>query len=224
MSHPGYGYGLWTLAALNAAFFLFFAWTFYKPLNARDWRSFGLFAAFIVALFAEMYGFPLTLYLLSGWLAAHFPQVNWMSHDAGHLFEMVFGWRANPHFGPFHLASFVLIGGGFWLLGKAWPPLYRAQREGRLAREGIYARIRHPQYVAFVLVMTGFLLQWPTLITLVLYPVMLIAYARLARREERDNLADFGPQYAEYMQQVPAFIPRRRTGGAAPEGPDHVHR
>lgn len=224
MTHPGYGYGLWTLTALNAGFFLFFAWTFYKPLNARDWRSFGLFAGFVVALFAEMYGFPLTLYLLSGWLSARFPQVNWMSHDAGHLFEMMFGWRANPHFGPFHIASFILIGGGFWLLGKAWPPLYRAQREGRIARDGIYARIRHPQYVAFVLVMTGFLLQWPTLITLVLYPVMLIAYSRLARREERDSLARFGPQYAEYMQQVPAFIPRRRSGGAAPEGPGHVHR
>ncbi|MFZ5657291.1 MAG: methyltransferase family protein [Pseudomonadota bacterium] len=209
MNHPGYGYGLWALAAVNAAFFIFFAWSFYKPVNARDWRSFGLYTAFIVALFAEMYGFPLTLYLLSGWLSSRFPQVSWMSHDAGHLLEMLFGWRSNPHFGPFHLASFVLIGGGFWLLGKAWPPLYRAQREGRLAREGVYARIRHPQYVAFVLVMTGFLLQWPTLITLALYPVLLIAYARLARREERDCLERFGSEYAEYMRQVPAFIPRR---------------
>lgn len=209
MNPAGYGYGLWALAAVNAAFFIFFAWSFYKPLDARDWRSFGLFSAFIVALFAEMYGFPLTLYLLSGWLARHYPQVDWMSHDAGHLLEMMFGWRANPHVGPFHIASFALIGAGFWLLGQAWPVLYRAQREGRVARDGVYARIRHPQYVAFVLVMTGFLVQWPTLITLVLYPVMLVAYARLARREERDSLARFGQEYADYMSQVPAFIPRR---------------
>ena len=223
MSHPGYGYGLWTLAALNAAFFLFFAWTFYKPLNARDWRSFGMFSAFVVALFAEMYGFPLTLYLLSGWLSSRFPQVNWMSHDAGHLLEMMFGWRANPHFGPFHIASFLLIGGGFWLLGKAWPVLYRAQREGHLARTGVYARIRHPQYVGFVLVMTGFLLQWPTLITLALYPVMLIAYARLAWHEERESLERFGAQYTAYMQDVPAFIPRRRAARAPLEGSHHGH-
>lgn len=209
MNPAGYGYGLWALAAVNAAFFIFFAWSFYKPLDARDWRSFGLFSAFIVALFAEMYGFPLTLYLLSGWLARHYPQVDWMSHDAGHLLEMMFGWRANPHVGPFHIASFALIGAGFWLLGQAWPVLYRAQREGRVARDGVYARIRHPQYVAFILVMTGFLVQWPTLITLVLYPVMLVAYARLARREERDSLARFAPEYADYMRQVPAFIPRR---------------
>ena len=130
------GYGLWTLAILNSAFFIFFAWSFYKPLSARDWRSFGLFSAFLVALFAEMYGFPLTLFLLSGWLSAQFPEVNWLTHDAGHVFEMMFGWRVNPHFGPFHIASFVLIGGGFWLLSTAWPVLYRALRQGRVARVG----------------------------------------------------------------------------------------
>ena len=215
MNAPINGYGLWSLAVINAAFFIFFAWSFYKPLSARDWRSFGLYSAFIVALFAEMYGFPLTLYLLSGWLSSHYPQVNWLSHDAGHLLEMMFGWRANPHFGPFHLASFVLVGGGFWLLGRAWPELYRAQREGKVARTGVYARIRHPQYVAFVLVMTGFLLQWPTLITLLLYPVMLVAYAQLARREERDSLARFGAEYAAYQGEVPAFIPRRKRPDAA---------
>lgn len=208
------GYGLWGLAVMNAAFFIFFAWSFFKPLNARDWRSFGMFSAFIVALFAEMYGFPLTLFLLSGWLSSTFPEVNWLSHDAGHLFEMMFGWRVNPHFGPFHIASFFLIGGGFWLLAAAWPVLYQAQREGRVAHEGVYARIRHPQYMGFILVLTGFLLQWPTLITLLSYPVLVWAYARLARREERDSLARFGDDYVRYMSEVPAFLPRRRKVAA----------
>lgn len=206
------GYGLWFLAAINAAFFIFFAWSFYKPLNARDWRSFGLFAAFVVALFAEMYGFPLTLFLLSGWLSSKFPEVNWLSHDAGHLFEMMFGWKVNPHFGPFHIASFVFIGWGFWLLSVAWPVLYRAQREGRVAQEGPYARIRHPQYVGFFLIMTGFLLQWPTLLTLAMYPVLVWVYARLSISEERDSLKRFGEAYARYMVEVPRFVPRRRHG------------
>src|SRR3546814_7139769 len=127
-------------------------------------------------------------------------------------------WRANPHFGPFHIASFVFIGGGFWLLSTAWPVLYRAQREGRLAREGVYARMRHPQYVAFVLVLTGFLLQWPTLLTLISFPVLVWAYARLARREEKDCLSRFGDDYARYMQEVPAFLPRRRRGPAPSPG------
>ena len=216
------GYGLWSLALINAAFFIFFAWSFYKPLTRWEWRGFGMFSAFIVALFAEMYGFPLTLYVLYGWLASHYPQVNWLSHDAGHMFEMLFGWKSHPHMGPFHLASFVLIGGGFWLLAAAWPSLYRAQKEGRVARDGVYARIRHPQYLAFALVLTGFLLQWPTLITLAMYPVLLWAYTRLARHEEHDSLARFGDDYARYMREVPAFIPRRHVS-SAPRGhaPSH---
>ena len=205
-----YGYGLWSLAILNSAFFIFFAYTFYKPVTGRDWRSFGMFSAFLVALFAEMYGFPLTIYLLSGWLSQHYPQVNWLSHDAGHLLEMLFGWRVNPHFGPFHVLSYVFIFGGFYLLARAWPVLYAAQRGGHIASTGLYARIRHPQYVAFVLILFGFLLQWPTLVTLVMFPILVFAYSRLAHKEERDSAERFGAPYLEYMARTPRYVPRRR--------------
>lgn len=204
-------YGLWLLVVLNAALFIFFAWSFYKPANNRDWRSFGMYSAFVVALFAEMYGFPLTIYLLSGWLSTRFPGVDWLSHDAGHLLEMLFGWEANPHFGPFHLTSFGFILGGFWLLSRAWPVLYQARQEGALATTGPYAHVRHPQYAGFVLIMFGFLIQWPTLVTLVMFPVLVWAYARLARREEREVLATFGNDYRAYMQRTPPFLPRFRS-------------
>ena len=201
-------YGLWSLVVIDSAVFIIFAFSFTKPKTPRDWRSFGAFSAFIVALFAEMYGFPLTIYLLSGWLQSRYPNVNWFSHDAGHLLEELFGWRVNPHFGPFHLASFVLIGSGFILLSSAWRVLYQAQREHRLATTGVYARIRHPQYDAFMLIMFGFLLQWPTLLTLLMFPVLVWMYVRLARSEERDALAEFGDEYSRYAQQTPAFFPR----------------
>ena len=110
-----------------------FAFTFFKPQTARDWRSFGAFSAFLVALFTEMYGFPLTIYLLSGWLQARYPNVDWFSHDAGHLLEMIFGWKTNPHAGPFHILSFFLIGGGFMLIAAAWRVLYESQQRGVLA-------------------------------------------------------------------------------------------
>ena len=161
-------YGLWSLVIINALVFIIFAFSFAKPQSSRDWRSFSAFSSFLVALFAEMYGYPLTIYLMSGWLGTKFPGVDFLSHDAGHLLEVMFGWRANPHFGPFHLLSAVFIGGGFWLLSSAWSVLYASQRAGTLAQTGAYARVRHPQYVAFVLIMFGFLLQWPTVLTLVM--------------------------------------------------------
>lgn len=201
-------YGLWILVILNSAIFIMFAFTFFKPKSGRDWRSFGAFSAFLVALFTEMYGFPLTIYLLSGWLQTRWPGINWTSHDAGHLPEMIFGWRANPHFGPFHLLSFLLIGGGFWLISAGWQRLYVAQRRHELARDGVYARMRHPQYVGFILVMLGFLVQWPTILTLAMFPILVVMYVRLAKAEEREALAEFGDAYRDYMRHVPCFIPR----------------
>lgn len=206
MTHEAYG--LWSLVLINSAVFILFAFSFFKPQTKRDWRSFGAFSAFLVALFTEMYGFPLTLYLLSGWLQSHYPGVDWFSHDAGHLLEMLFGWKANPHFGPFHLVSFGLIGAGFWLLSTAWPVLYSAQREGRLATTGPYARMRHPQYAGFLLILLGFLFQWPTLLTLLMFPVLVFMYLRLARSEERQAVAEFGAEYERYMRETPAFIPK----------------
>jgi protein-S-isoprenylcysteine O-methyltransferase Ste14 len=201
-------YGLWSLVIINSLVFIIFAFSFAKPQSRRDWRSFGAFSAFLVALFTEMYGFPLTIYLLSGWLSSRFPGTDFLSHDAGHLLEVMFGWKSNPHFGPFHVASNILIVAGFWVLASAWKVLYEAQRSRRLAKTGAYARIRHPQYVGFVLIMTGFLLQWPTLVTLSMFPILVFMYARLAKREQVEMLAQFGEEYRSYMAQVPAFIPK----------------
>ena len=204
-------YGLWSLVIINSLVFIIFAFSFAKPQTARDWRSFGAFSAFLVALFTEMYGFPLTIYLLSGWLSTRFPGIDWMAHDSGHLLETMFGWRTNPHFGPFHIISNILIVAGFWLLASAWKVLYAAQRDHRLATSGPYAHVRHPQYVGFVLIMTGFLFQWPTLITLAMFPVLVLMYIRLARREEMDAHGQFGEAYTRYAANTPAFFPVFRT-------------
>ena len=219
MTDPIPAYGLWSLAVVNSGIFIIFAFSFAMPRSKRDWRSFGAFSAFIVALFAEMYGFPLTIYLLSGWLTSRYPVVDWMSHDAGHLLEMLVGWKANPHFGPFHLASTVFIAGGFWLLAAAWRVLYAAQRAGRLATAGPYQSIRHPQYVAFVLIMFGFLLQWPTLVTLAMFPVLVAMYMLLSLREEKDSERAFGAAWQEYAARTPRFVPSIKRLVSTVHGP-----
>ena len=208
MTDEAPAYGLWGLVIINSVVFVLFAYSFFKPRTPRDWRSFGAFSAFLVALFVEMYGFPLTIYFMVGWLQSRYPDVDWFSHDAGHLLEMMFGWKANPHAGPFHILSFIFIGGGFVLISTAWKALYDAQQRRALATTGPYSYVRHPQYVGFIMVMFGFLLQWPTILTLAMFPVLTFMYVKLAKTEERDSIAGFGSAYTKYANEVPGFIPK----------------
>src|SRR5215471_21391161 len=111
---------------------------------------------------------------------------------------MMFGWKTSPHAGPFHILSYIFIGGGFILISAGWKVLYDAQKKHELATTGVYSYVRHPQYVGFVAVMFGFLLQWPTVLTLAMFPVLVFMYVRLARMEERESLREFGSRYRAY--------------------------
>jgi len=151
-------YGLWAFVVIDTLTFVVFAVSFFHPRSRRDWRAMGGFAAFVVALFTEMYGFPLTIYVLAGWLGSRFPLLR-ADHAGGHLWNDLIGWSSDPHLSPFHLVSYALIGGGFWLIAMAWRRLLQAAREDRLATDGPYAWLRHPQYAGFLLIMIGLLVQ-----------------------------------------------------------------
>ena len=216
-------YGLWTLVIINSAVFILFAFSFFKPKTKRDWRTFGSFSAFLIALFVEMYGFPLTIYLLSGWLVQKFPGVDPLNHDVGHLWYTLLGFKGDPHWNPIHIASNVVIVGGFFLLSAAWRVLYRAQKEAKLATTGPYAYVRHPQYVGFIVIMFGFLLQWPTLVTLVMFPILVTIYVGLAHREEGDVRKELGPLWDEYAARTPKFFPRLGRKQQPLEGERSAH-
>jgi len=201
-------YGLWSLVIINSAVFILFAFSFFKPRTKRDWRTFGSFSAFIVALFVEMYGFPLTIYVLSGWLSRKFPGANLLSHDMGHFWYELLGFKGDPHSNPNHILSNVLIFGGFILLSSSWKVLYAAQRDHALAAAGPYRYVRHPQYTAFIVIMLGFLIQWPTLVTLVMFPILCVTYVRLAHREEREVATEFGDTWRAYAAVTPRWLPR----------------
>lgn len=198
-----YEYGLWWLVAFHIALFLFFTISYLGPRRRREWRSLGAFAAFVVALYTEMYGFPLTIYLLTAALG-RFPFADPFTHASGNFWASLFldGYGAVLFMG----LGGVLIVLGLVLLAKGWQAIHKA--DGGLVTHGIYGVIRHPQYAGLGLIIVGSLVQWPTLITLLMAPVLLITYYHLARREEQEMLARFGEAYQEYARQIPAFFPR----------------
>ena len=155
-----------------------------------------------------MYGFPLTIYFLSGWLTENYPGIDFFAHDNGHLLHTIFGFEGNAHWDPLHIASNVLIIAGFFILSSAWNVLHQAQKTSTLAVSGWYARCRHPQYVAFILIMFGFLLQWPTIPTVVMFPILVAVYINLANKEEAKVISEFGDEYLVYMSKTPAWIPK----------------
>jgi protein-S-isoprenylcysteine O-methyltransferase Ste14 len=212
-----YGYGLWAAVVIDSAVFILFALSVFHPATKRDWKAMSAFSAFILALFAEMYGFPLTIYLLTGWLGSRFPGLS-LTHNGGHLWSDLIGWQGDPHLSPFHIVSYVLIGGGFALIAYAWRRLWTAVRDHELATHGAYAWMRHPQYAGFILIMVGFLLQWPTLPTLVMFPILVVIYRRLAISEEAEMHAEFGVRWERYAGQVPRFVPRARGPHRRPRG------
>ena len=231
-------YGLWGLVVIDSVVMIVFAASFFHPKARRDWRVMGGFSAFIVALFTEMYGAPLTVYLLSGWLGQYFPALK-ATHSGGHLWNDLIGWKGDPHLSPFHLASYAVIGGGLWLIAAAWKVLHEAAQHDKLATTGPYAWLRHPQYLGFLLVMAGWLLQWPTIPTLLMFPILAYVYARLARSEEREVAAAYPQQWPGYAARVHAYIPHRPaipasspaepSAGPAPTNHDvkedhHAHR
>lgn len=200
-----YDYGNWLLVLFNIVLFLYFIKSAFKPRTKTDWTTFRYFGAFIVALFAEMYGFPLTIYLLTSYFGSRLGLD--FTHNNGHVLNTLLGLKGDPHFNILHIASYALIIGGLILLGKAWEVLYKAVRQHKLATDSVYKYLRHPQYLAFILIILGFLIQWPTLVTLLMAPILIFRYVRLARAEEKEMFKAFGSEYASYKTRVPGFFP-----------------
>lgn len=196
--------GQWPAAILMIVIASWILYRLLAPDRFKEWRNAGLVQAFIIALYAEMYGFPLTVYLLSRYLHLDIP---WL-HMRGHLWATLFGYG---DFGAVveMLIGYSLILAGLLLLAQGWRQIHRAQEAEKLVTSGLYGYVRHPQYTGIFLALFGQLVHWPTIPTLVLFPVICWAYVRLAKREEKRMLRHYGEAYRRYMEEVPRFFPRK---------------
>jgi protein-S-isoprenylcysteine O-methyltransferase Ste14 len=200
-----FAYGFWSLVLVNAGLFIFFILSFMTPVKQREWRSMSVTIAFFVALFTEMYGFPLTIYILTGILGSQYPALNPFSHASGHLWVVFLG-GGETMLAVVHLISNLMVIAGFAIMWKGWRMVHGAK--GELVTEGLYKYVRHPQYSGLFLVMIGMLIQWPTIITALMFPVLVYVYYRLSKREENEVLKIFDYEYRKYMEWTPMFIPR----------------
>jgi len=193
-----YGYGYWSLVALNVIIFGLFI--MFIPFRKKLQRlPTGIYLAFIVALYTEMYGFPLTIYVLS-WLLGY---QNPLTHASGHILAPFIG--EGLFFMVLHPISNLLIGAGALLIFLGWRKIYSAKQE--LVTTGLYAYVRHPQYLGFLIITLGMLVQWTTILALLMWPLLFVLYYRLAKQEEREMESKFGERYREYKSKVPMLLP-----------------
>jgi protein-S-isoprenylcysteine O-methyltransferase Ste14 len=204
---PAFG-GTWGLTVIMVVIASWIIYKYLAPQGFKEWRNAGLIQAFIIALYAEMYGFPLTVYIFVSFLGLDIP---WL-HMSGHLWSYLFGWGAGMAMVEMFI-GYAFVFAGISLIAKGWREIYRVRKEKRLVTEGVYRYMRHPQYTGIYLAIVGQLIHWPTIPTLLLFPVIVLAYRHLARKEEKVMIERFGDEYRSYMEKVPMFFPKKSGNG-----------
>ncbi len=197
--------GTWIITILMVIIVSWIVYKYLVPRNFREWRNLGLIQAFIVALYAEMYGFPLTIYILTGFFDLDIPWI----HFKGHLWSSLFGFGQGMAMVEM-IAGYTVVFAGLSLIIRGWKRIYEVRKKDCLVTGGIYKYMRHPQYTGIYLAILGQIIHWPTIPTIFLFPFIVAAYYHLAKKEEKSMLHKFGDEYRLYMNKTPMFFPQWR--------------
>lgn len=194
--------GAWAIALIVIVVVSWFLYRYLAPKTWREWAGAGVIQAFIIALYAEMYGFPLTIYFLVRFFGLDQTNLNaslWSTllgiGELGMMISMILGY--------------LILFFGIGIFMEGWRELHRARQENRLVTDRLYGLVRHPQYTGLFVALFGEgIVHWPTIFSIALFPIIILVYYWLARSEERKVEEEFGDEYREYRKHVPMFIPR----------------